>query len=105
VSSPGVSVVGVGVVVGGGALCWAGAATGVVGVEAGGDVVVVVGGGDGDGVGAGVGFGVGLEGGDEAGASGDDGEPTVCEASDVADCGALRTTATWTTVRFAGAVR
>ncbi len=87
--------VGVGVGVEGGVLCWTGAATGVVGVEAGGDVVVVVGGGEGDGeglgvgAGDGVGFGAGFDGVDEAGAWDDDDGPTVCEASDAADCGPL----------------
>jgi len=63
--------------------CWTGAVTGVVGVEAGGGVVVVVGGGDGVGLGVGVGFGVGLLGGDEVPEPWDDdgGELTVCETS------------------------
>jgi hypothetical protein len=68
--------------------CWTGAVTGVVGVEAGG-VVVVVGGAGGVGLGVGVGFGVGsgvgLLGGDEVPVpepwDDDGGGLTVCETS------------------------
>jgi hypothetical protein len=117
-SSDGVSTGGgvvVGVVVGGGVVCWTGAATGVVvGVDPGGGVVVVVGGGDGDGFGVGFGFGVGV-GFDGVGVGflgeGDDGvedavgELSGCETKDTPGSGAPCTTVRCTTACFVGAMR